>query len=608
MENPNKRGRALLIAGAAALAAAMLLHLAVGLNLTLYAGDLQYATFFRDGLLGFARNTLAHYRGTNGRWFVHILIPIVLLFDTKLFAVLAPPLTAGIFMLGLKGADPSMKKGPWLLAAGLGLLTLLGSDILYLRMSLYWLAAYFNYAFPLIFPLGVVWGMGRGLEKPLSRWQKVLLWGCAFFAGACTEQSAVVAVVLIFGFWLLKCREQGLRAWCLPPVFTALGALTVVLAPGSRARVDRGIDGGIFSVFNPQVFATRFFEVMDYLSGNLFWNLLFAALCLFAGLLCLLRRDLPRHLLSGLGAAALTVALAACGQEKPLAVFTVLYTLYLAVTFLFVPEYQTTGLMLLAAGASVMLLIVTTLYYARTFFPCLLLFIIVAVSLLFRLLREVPLPVGAVVCAALAVVFVARYVPIYQGYAANNRIVKENLQGIENFLAEDEADRGELALNIDMDPRYRFHTFFEGQFFMTNFKRYYHIPPETKIRFVSQVFQFSDVQAGEEVYDYPALEKDGVVMFPIDFVMRGAGFECVYRWADYTYHITANGKEYTIYRDGRLTEMGPSGEVLVDESCEPVRPYSDSYNMLYMSQEDLQRCFGLEFRYDSSKNLYLLVE
>ena len=604
MENPNqKRGRALLIAGGAVLLAAMLMHLAVGLNLTLYAGDYQYATFFREGLRGFARNTLEHYRSTNGRWFVHILIPIVLLFDTKLFAVLAPLLTAGIFLLGLDVQDRHLQRGAVLLAGGVGLLALLGSDVFYLRMSLYWLAAYFNYAFPLIFPLGVLWGMLRGQERPLARWQMALLCGWAFFAGACTEQSAVVSLILVFGCWLLKCRGDGLRAWCLPPVFTVLGFLTVLLAPGSRARVDRGIDGGILSVLNPRVFATRFFEVMDYLSGHWYWNLLFAALCLVVGLLCLLRRELPRHLLSGLPAAALTVALAVLGQEKPLAVFTVLYTVYLAVSLLLLPEYQVTGLMLLAAGASVMLLIVTTLYYARTFFPCLLLFLIVTVSLLFRLLREVPLPAGAAVCGVLAVVFAARYVPIYQGYARNHVIVEENLQVVAAAQPGDE-----IALNIDLDPDYRFHMFFEGQFFMNNFRKYYRIPDDVEIRFQSDVFDISRVQAGGEVYDYPALEKDGTVLFPIDFVMRAAGFSCTYRWADYTYHITANSKDYVLYRDGRLMEQAASGEVLADPDCLPRRPYSDSYNMLYMRQEDLERCFGLRFDYDDCRDTYVLAE
>ena len=163
-----------------------------------------------------------------------------------------------------------------------------------------------------------------------------------------------------------------------------------------------------------------------------------------------------------------------------------------------------------------------------------------------------------------------------------------------------------MTLNIDMDPRYRFHTFFEGQFFMTNFKKYYHIPNDTKIYFKSEVFGISQIKAGGEVYDYPALEKDGAVLFPIDFVMRAAGFECTYRWADYTYHITAGDRKYTIYRDGRMVEETSSGEVEVDDHCVPLRPYSDSYNMLYMRQEDLERCFGLEFRYEDGTNTYVM--
>lgn len=589
------------IAGAVVLLAAVAMQLAVGLKLTLYAGDLQYGTFFRDGLMGFARNTVDHYLHTNGRWFVHILIPIVLLFDTKLFAVIAPLLTAAIFLVGLSVQDRHIPRWSLVLAGGMGMLALLGSDIFYLRMSLYWLAAYFNYIFPQLFPLGVMWGMVRGVEKPLRRWQKVLLYMGAFFAGACTEQTAVVSLVIIFGCWLLKCRQDGLRKWCLPPILMVLGFLTILFAPGSEARMERGIDGGIFSALKPHVFVTRFFEVMDFLSGHWYWNVLFAAICLLMGLLCLVRRELPRHLLSGLGAGVLTLVLAACGQERILAVFTVLYTVYLAVSLLFLPEYQITGLILLGAGGSVMMLIVTTLYYARTFCPCLLLFIIVTVSLLFRLLREIPLPVATAVCGVLAVVFVARYVPIYQGYARNHVLIEENLEIVAAAQPGDE-----ITLNIDLDPNYRFHTFFEGNFFMSNFRKYYRIPQDVTIKFASGVFRISQVEAGGKVYEYPVLERDGVVMFPIDFVMGGAGFSCTYRWADFTYHITAHDKDYVIYRDGRLVEETPEGQVLLDEDCLPRRPYSDSLNMLYMRQEDLERCFGLTFNYDQNTDTYRL--
>lgn len=597
MEN-RKRQRMFLIAGVALLALALLLNLLINLNLTLYSDDYQYGTFFRDGVRGFIRNTIDHYQETNGRWFVHILIPIFLLADVHAFALVSPLLTAGIFLLGASVQNRHLSPGAWLSAAGLGMLILLGSDIFYLRMSLYWLAAYFNYAFPLIFPLATVAFMLRGMEKGLSGWGKMGLWVCAFLAGACTEQNAVIAIILVFGCWLLKGWGR-LRTWCLPPVFTALGALTILLAPGSRARMDRGVEGGLLSVFQPGVFIRRYFEVMDYLSGNWFWNLLFAALCLILALLCLFHRELPRFLLSGFVAGPVAVVLAAAGLEKILAVFTVAYTLYLAVTLLFVREYQLTGLMLLGGGASVMMLTVTTLFYARTFFPCIMLFVLVTVSLLFRLLEDIPPLPCALACGVLTAVFVVRWAPMYAGYVANHQVIERNLAAIEAGRGQDE-----IVLDMDLNWRYRYSMCFDGSFFLSNFRKYYRIPAETHIRFSSEEFQLSDLRLGDELCSFPVLERKGERLFPIDFVFREAGVKYSFDWSDYNYRIWLDENEYILYRDGRLMEQTPQGEMLVDDDCLARRPYSDAYNLQFMREEDLKRCFKIEFDYNQEKNVF----
>lgn len=618
MKSRETSKRWLLWLGIAVLAAAMLLELAVNRNITVYSGDYKYATFFRDGLSGFVRNTVEHYRSTNGRWFVHIIIPIVLLADVKLFAFLSPLLTAGIFLLGLRMLNRDMGKASWLLAAGLGLLSLLGSEIQYLRMSLYWIAAYFNYAFPLIFPLGVVAAMNR--DKPFSPWAFAGLSVCAFLAGAGTEQCGVISLILIWGFWLLRLRgkkeedsgapsslelEDSPRPrrnpWLLLPLLTSAGYLTILLAPGSRARVSRGIDGGIFSVLDPEVFLSRFFDVMHYLCGFWFWNLLFASLCLIIGLLCLTGHDLPRHLLSGLPAGILVFLFASAGMERILAVFTVLYTLYLAITFLFLPKYQTTGLLLLGAGASVMMLTVTTLFYARTFFPCLILCLIAAWSLLFRLMDRWPLPYGAVVYCLLAAVFVIRYIPIYQGYAKNHQVIVQNLQAVEESRAT-----GELSLCIDMDPDYRFNMFYEGSYFLAHFLKYYGLPSDITITFTSQEWDVSKVRINGQESTFPALEKDGQLLFPIEFVFQAAGGTCVYDWSNYSYEITWQDKSYTLYENGELMEHTDECSYLKDDDCRYIRPFSDTYTLLYLSEEDFARCFFIWFDYDPAEDVYSL--
>ena len=599
----NKADRRLLLGAAAVLLLAMVLELAVNRNLTVYSDDYWYGTFFQEGWRGFWENTKEHYQTTNGRVLIHILIPLLLLADTKIFVLVSPVLTALILLLGLRVQNRSMGPAALLLASGLGLLSVLGSEIQYLRMALYWLSAYFNYVFPLLFPLLVLWGMMRvekGKGSPLGL---AALGVCALVAGASTEQCGLVALVVLWGYWLLRLRKNGRRRWGLAlfPVLASVGYLTVLTAPGSHARMERGIDGGIFSVLDPQVFLTRFFDVMGYLCGYGFWNVLFAVFCLLLGLLALRDRRLPRHLLSAFPAAALVVLLAVAGWQKPLAALTVLYTLYSAVTLLFRPRYQVTGLLLLGAGASVMMLVITTLYYARTFFPCLLLFLTVVWSLLFRVLDKGSFRVSALVCALLAVVFVVRYVPIYTGYAANRAVIDENLQAIEASRTS-----GELSLSIDLDPDYRFTMFFEGTYFLENFLQYYGLPQDIPLTFTSQIWDISQVQVGDQRSTFPALEKDGELLLPLEFVFQASGNLCQFYWTDHTFAITYEGEAYTLYEDGRLIRHLPEGgEEVVDTNCAPRMPFSYTYTLLYLPAEDLSRCFGISFAYDQENDCYV---
>lgn len=598
-----KRDRRALLAAAALLLFVLALHLAVNVNLTVYSDDYWYGTFCRGGLRAFVRNTVDHYRGTNGRVLVHILIPLVLLFDTKLFAVLAPPLTAALLAAGLAAQDRRLK-GPALAAgAALALLTVLGSEIQYLRMSLYWLSAYFNYAFPLLFPLLTLWLLersGDGERGGRERWALAL---CALLSGMGTEQMGAAALVCLWGYRLCArfAKESHAGAALRAALLCAAGYVTILLAPGSHARVERGIDGGIFSVLRPEVFARRFFDVMGYLCGFGFWNALFSALCLLSAALWLAERrrgrSRPKALLLGLPAGAAVPLLYALGAQKPLAVLTVLFTLLLALSLLRDKDTRVTGLLLLGGGASVLFLTVTTLYYARTFFPCLLLTVLAAWSLLLRDARIEERPrAAAAVCAALALVLLARCVPIYRGYAANKAVVDRNLAAVEA------ARQGEpLRLSVDLDADYRFTMFFEGGYFLANFLRYYQLPEDTPVTFTSEEWDVSGLRLGEKSSAFPALAKDGRLLLPIEFVFQALGERCDFDWTNHAFTVTRSGRTCQLFEDGTL--RAEDGTVL-DADCRYVMPFSYTYTLLYLSEEDFARCFDIHFDYNAAEDCY----
>ncbi len=597
-ENEKKR----LLAALAALLAVGLAHLLINLQLTVYSDDYWYGTYLKDGLYQFARKTYHHYLEQNGRVLIHILIPFILLFDTKLFAVLSPIITATIFAVGLRVSDSRLAPSGVIFGAAMGLLTVLGSEIQYLRMSLYWLSAFFNYAAPLLPALGVLALAVREAERPLRRWPYAAALLVALIAGASTEQIGVIALIFIWGVFISQPKGAHSRRLLLLALAVSAGYMTILLAPGSHARVERGIDGGILSFLVPEVFAWRFFDVMSYLVGYGFWNALFAGLCVLSALAYVADRSLPKLLLLGFPMGALTVILWLAGLYKLLSVLTVCYTLFMAIVMLTSKPLRVTGLILLGAGASVMFLVVTTLYYARTFFPCVLLTVLVCWSLMLRVLKVTPKWAGATICIALAAVFIARFVPMYRGYRENRVTVERNLRAVE-----DARETGEAELSIDFDGDYRFTMFFEGSYFLDNFLAYYGLPADTHVKYVSDRWDVSAVEAGGRELRFPAVNMGGETLFPIEHVIDAGGGSAYFNWQDHSYTISWRGHSYFETEDGKLYLTDGGEQKLIYENCRYVMPFSYTYTILYMPESALERCFGITFDYDPAGDRYILT-
>ncbi|MBO4915955.1 MAG: hypothetical protein J5449_12215, partial [Oscillospiraceae bacterium] len=460
--------------------------------------------------------------------------------------------------------------------------------------------AYFNYAFPLLFPLLTLCLLERAGGGKLSKTGSAALYLCALLSGMGTEQSGVISLVVLWGYWLcgvLTGKQRLRRALCCA-LLTSVGYVTILLAPGSHARIGRGLDGGLLSVLRPGVFTGRFFDVMHYLCGFRFWNVLFAAFCLLTAGLWLADRTRPRALLAGFPAALAVLALTAADAQKPLAVLTVLYTLFAASLLLTREDTRVSALLILGAGASVMFLTVTTLYYARTFFPCVLLFIAVCWSLFFRVFESARPMLPRLLCAALALVLLARYIPIYRGYAANKVVVDRNLTAVA--AAKNGAP---LELSIDLDADYRYTVFFEGGYFLANFLRYYGLPDDMPVRFTSDVWDVSDVEINGITSTFPALEKDGTLLLPIEFVFHALGERCDFDWTSNAFTIEHGSETYRLCEDG-LVLLTEDGETDVDAHCRYVMPFSYTYTLLYLSADDFMRCFGLSFDYDPARDCY----
>jgi hypothetical protein len=609
---PAENRRVSVIIGAAALAASMLLLAWLNTKITVYSDDYWYGTFYNGGLGQFWANMVRHYNETNGRFYVHLIVPTVLLFDTKLFIWLSPPLLALLYWFGARMLWDGLPKQGIYFSAALGILCTMACDVEYLRMTLLWISAYFNYVFPVMMLALAGYFQKRRVDGNQTGTGHVFGLIFAVLAGASTEQCGIMSLVVTWGYAILSRaahHDPRRRCWDYP-VFVLLGFMTILLSPGSWARMDRGVSGGFLSFLVPSVFMARFCDAMSYVVKYPSTVILLCALFALSALAYLADRRLTKWLLLGLPLAAGQLAFYFLGLTRWACVWAVAGLLAAAVMFLLRREYWETGLMILAAVASHMMLIITTQCSERTVFVGIIALTVTAISLLMRVLyaaagagrlkKSPGVPARAAVLCVLAAVCVCAYVPTLKGYTASKKIVDENLASIRRSRAT-----GVCYFNIDIDPRYRFTMPFEGAYFYENFRAYYQIPDSTRLVFTSSEWTLKDIASDAETCVFPTLEKGGRLYFPIEFAVSAAGGRAVFSWRDHSYSITVNGKNYTALEDGTLIEALPDGTqrtIAADFTVFP--PFSSTYTLLYCPADKLAQYLGVIWKYDAANGVY----
>lgn len=592
--------------GAGALVIAMALLTWINTKITVYSDDYWYGTFFDGGFVAFLKEMYRHYRETNGRLYVHLIIPTVLLFDTKLFIVLSPLLLAALYGVGAKVLNEKISLPVLLAQAAFGILCTLACDVMYLRMTIFWISAYFNYVFPVLMTSLAVLFQRRWYREEQGKTEHVFGLIFAVLAGAATEQCALVSLVIVWGYAALNWLFGGLkfkRCWSYP-LFVLLGFLTILCAPGSWARVDRGVEGGILSCLIPSVFVERFYDAMIFVVKYPSTIVLLALTDVLAGVLCLRDKSLPKGLLLGFVFAAAQIAAFCLGHRWAGCILYAVSVLYLAVVFLLRRDYWLTGLFLLGSLTSNMMLIITTLGFERTSMVGLVTQILVAVSLLFRVTRKLPKWTAIVCLALVAAVCIGAFVPTLRGYTASKKIVDENLASIEESKTT-----GEALFSIDIDPRYRFTMPFEGNYFYENFRKYYGMAEDTKLTFTSDRWNLADLKnADGSRCVFPTLEDENGLLVPFEQAMAAAGGKAVFSWRDHSYDVTLGDSHWHITAEGEVSKLEDTGKYARQEGeFSAILPFSETYTLIYAPVDQLTAFFGLTWDYDQAKNLYTVT-
>jgi len=439
-------------------------------QVVLYADDFLYGTFFRDGLAGFLEQNIWHYQNFNGRVFVHLLVQIILIFDTAVFPFvnLGFLLSISFFSYRIQSSDREIHK--LIMCSAFFLATFMLLDVSVLRESYMWISASFNYTFGLMMVVVLIFVYKKYTETGKLKWYMPII---AFLAGATTEQMGTTAffAVCILAF----AKSSDLKfVKSLPFIVPCIvGLATIFLSGATLTRLGRE---------NLHILLTgvgRFNNISHVMyQANI--GVIFSILGILLGLLSYFDKSISPSLKVGFVYAALTLVL----QLMPfipksyliLSVLSVAFFVFAVVLLSKNKAYVFSATLILSALFSQFVMLFTYSHAPRTAYPAILLIIVVCADIMTKCkLRQVfTLPIYVIVCCLF-------FTPVIAGFR-NNRIIMDENMSVINLSIERKED---IFFNIDFNESHRFSMAHDDGFIYQSFRNYHRIPSYLKIYFTS---------------------------------------------------------------------------------------------------------------------------
>lgn len=580
-------------AGLAVLLAAVLAAVFLFSRITVYCDDYLYASFFRDGLSGFWELTKWHYLHFNGRAFVHFAAELVLWADKYIYMLLAPAMLAEVFYLGQRLQSGTPDRGLSLAAAGVCVFAVLALPLRFLRNSLLWMSAGFNYLFPLAVILPTLWLLKRDLARGRLGAPTLVL---AFLCGATTEQNGMAAFLILGGYAVLMwLRKEGTLSKALAVcLVTGIGYLTVIFAPGTWIRVGHETGGGILTVLHPSVLPLRVKQALGYLTGE--WGLpwLFVLFSVLVGLDAAVTEGRPKLLCAGFAVGPMYLLLRDLGKTNDATFLSLVWFLAVTVIWLLRRETAVRGLLLGGMLASLLVMVFTTAAAERTTVPAILILMTVCASLACGCVKGGSRWVQPAVCALLAAFLFILSLPTFNGYTKNSVILEKNAR---SFRSD-----GIITLDMDVDREYTYFSYLDSNSYLRNAVTYYKAEGK-KITYTNSRYKVSGAYASGTA-GLPIYEKDGALYVPIQDSIDMAGGE-----SDWDFDLGGtwarlNGRAFIFYPSGEIAPYG-DGAGTVEGAPAYTDVWSPSYTY-YVPMDVMTELFGITWDYNEAENIYYL--
>ena len=416
--------------------------------------DFFYSLFWREGLSGFVRKNIDHYLHVNGRVLVHLVCETVLHLGRFWFAAVAVALYAALCHLTphfFEEGEIHLSHRQYILSCLIfALLFMLISSRMVLGKGILWISSFFNYIFPTFFLFAVLVFLRRSDGRGPGRFLLGLL--LSFLSGETTEQSGIIALVLLGCLWLeaVVTRRPSWRR--LAFIVAALaGYLSIFLSPATQSRAERIMSLDlIVNTFGRLAVNTIF------LHRSLPLLVVFSFIMFFFSMQNPKAPKLNRVFLPiGLAllvSAALPSSIRLCAAMLGLFLAGLVLT---AMGWIFCSPYPMAGYYQLAITASLLAIPITNSAAVRLTLPMVFGVLLLCLWMLTQIVsgclppasRRLRRAMLACSAGALAAAY-AIFVPTFGVFAANYRLEERNLAAVE-----DARQTGQLSYCTDYDPR-----------------------------------------------------------------------------------------------------------------------------------------------------------
>jgi len=482
----------------------------INAQVLLYADDFLYGTFFRNGFLGFLERNVWHYANFNGRVFVHILVQIMLVFDTLLFPFINLGFLVLICFFSYKFQNKKEKinkfKVNLIPYTAFLLATIMLLNVSILRESYLWISASFNYTLGSVMTVLLLFICKQYAQTKKLKWHMILL---AFLAGATTEQMGMTSLfaISILIIYYIKNNKITLKKSLFLIIPCLVGLITIFLSGATLNRLGREnlLTAGNQTGFHiGEFFLTLFsrFSDMTQVMYESNFGAIFIIFGIFTGLLPYFDKTISSKFKIGFIYAAVILVLQFLpfvpGIELIFAILSITFLIYSAILLLKHKKYVFSAVLIFAALFSLLVMIATHSNEPRTSFPFILLIISVCANFMtkikfkqvlitvnitslkikenFKFKQSFALPIYIIVCCII-------FMPIVSGYRENRQIMNENIASI-NFA---NAHGGDIFYNIDFRDSYKHLMAHDHGFFYEHFLVYYRIGMNTNVVLVSEL-------------------------------------------------------------------------------------------------------------------------